>query len=183
MRGNHPNHTHPEFSMSASSLVQLAIARAVALNGADHFARPAGSSVEGLDVSHGAAVVGFLSSHAWEDVTEEAAEEGTRYGKCRYFRADIGAGYVGQEGIALLCEISNADLPNVRIVRGHHGNLEIQLAGQTTRDTWVMHIIVGSYESFPDGEVTEETASVVTWYPGRMTAPVGIELATVKFTR
>jgi hypothetical protein len=169
--------------MSASSLVSLAIARTLEVKGAAYFTRPAGSSVDGLNVADGEAVADFLLSHEWEDVTEEATEYGTRYGKCRYFRATIGAEYTGQEGIALLSEISDEDLKNVRIVRGHHGNLELQLPGQAPHPTRVMHIIVGSYESFPDGEVTDASAGVITWYPGRMTAPVGIELATVKFTR
>jgi len=169
--------------MSASSLVQLAAARTLDTKGASYLARPAGSSVDGLDVSDGNAVADFLAAHEWEDVTEEAAEGGTRYGKCLYFRATIGAEYTGQEGIALLSEISDEDMANVRIVRGHHGNFEIQLPGQAPRPTRVMHIIVGSYESFPDGEVTDSTAGVVTWYPGRLTAPVGLDKATVKFTR
>jgi len=169
--------------MSASSLVQLATARTLDTKGASYLARPAGSSVDGLDVSDGNAVADFLAAHEWEDVTEEAAEGGTRYGKCRYFRAQISGDYTGQEGIALLSEISDEDLKNVRVVRGHHGNLELQLPGQAPRPTRVMHLIVGSYESFPDGEVTDASAGVVTWYPGRLTAPVGLDKATVKFTR
>jgi hypothetical protein len=169
--------------MSASSLVQLAIARTLDTKGAGHFARPVGSSVDGLDVADGAAVAGFLASHGWEEVTEEAAEYGTRFGKCLYFRAEIAEGFVGQEGIAILSELSTDDLGAVRIVKGHHGNLEIQLAGHAPRPTKVMHLIIGSCESFPNGEVTDSTAGVVTWYPGRMTAPVNLEGATVKFIR
>lgn len=169
--------------MSASSLVQLAIARTLATKGAGYFARPAGSSVDGLDVADGAAVAAFLSSHDWEEVTEEAITLGTRFGKCLYFRAEIAEGFMGQEGVNLLGWIGPDDLPNVRVVRGHHGNLELQLPGQAPRPTKVVHIIVGSYESFPDGEVTDGTAGVVTWYPGRLTAPVNLEGATVKFIR
>ena len=169
--------------MSASSLVQLAIARTLEVKGAGYFARPAGSSVDGLNVADGVAVAAFLSSHAWEDVTEEAITLGTRFGKCLYFRAEIAEGFVGQEGIAILSELSDSDLGAVRIVKGHHGNLEIQLAGQAPRPTKVMHLIVGSIESFPNGEVTDSSAGVVTWYPGRLTAPVNLEGATVKFTR
>ena len=169
--------------MSASSLVQLATARTLDTKGAAYFARPAGSSVDGLNVADGEAVVDFLLSHEWEDVTEEAAALGVRFGACRYFRAQISGDYTGQEGIALLSEISDEDLKNVRVVRGHHGNLELQLPGQSPRPTRVIHLIVGSYESFPDGEVTDASAGVVTWYPGRLTAPVGLDKATVKFTR
>jgi hypothetical protein len=116
-------------------------------------------------------------------VTEEAETLGVRFGACRYFRAQIAEGYVGQEGITTLGELTDAELANVRIVRGHHGQLEIQLAGQSPRPTKVMHMIVGSCESWPNGEVTDDTAGVVTWYPGRLTAPVGLDRATVKFTR
>ena len=169
--------------MSASSLIQLAIARTLEVKGAGYFARPAGSSVDGLNVADGEGVAAFLSSHAWEDVTEEAITLGTRFGKCLYFRAEIAEGFVGQEGVSLLGCIGPDDLPNVRVVRGHHGNLELQLAGQAPRPTKVMHLIVGSLESFPSGEVTDASAGVVTWYPGRLTAPVNLEGATVKFTR
>ena len=169
--------------MSASSLVQLAIARTLDTKGADHFARPAGSSVDGLNVADGVAVAGFLASHEWEDVTEETITLGARFGACRYFRAEIAEGFVGQEGVSLLGCIGPDDLANVRVVRGHHGNLELQLPGQAPRPTKVMHLIVGSYESFPSGEVTDASAGVVTWYPGRLTAPVNLEGATVKFIR
>jgi hypothetical protein len=160
-----------------------AIARTLNTKGADYFARPAGSSVDGLDVSDGRAVANFLLAHGWEEVTEEASAMGVRFGACRYFRAEILAGYTGREGIALVGELSDDDLANVRIVKGHHGNFEIQLAGATPRPTQVMHLIIGSYESWPNGEVTSDTAGVVTWYPGRLTKQTDLTDATVKFTR
>ena len=175
-------------SFAALTIFDLAVGRTMLEKGADYLARPTGSSVDGLDVASGAAVGGFLSGQDWQEVTEEAEALGVRLGSCRYFRATIGdghleKGYMGQEGICLLSEVSDADLANVRIVRGHHGNLEIQLAGQSPRPTTTIHIILGNFESWPNGEVTEETARVVTWYPGRLTAPVGLDRATVKFTR
>ena len=167
--------------MSNFNLISFAIARTLSQKGADYLARPAGSSVLGLDVSDGQAVAAFLSAHEWTEVTGEANVSGAAFGACRYFRAQITEGYFGQEGIATLGELSDADLAAVRIVRGHHGDLELQLPGQAPRPTKVVHMIVGSYESFPAGEVTDDTGGVVTWYPGRLTAPVGLDKATVKF--
>ncbi len=166
-----------------SNVISNAVARTLTAKGASYFARPAGSSVDGLDVSDGNAVAAFLLAHNWEEVTEEASTLGVRYGACRYFRAEISADYTGQEGIALLGDLSDADLANVRIIKGHHGNLELQLAGQTSRPTRVMHLILCNGGNFPAGEVNEDTSAVVTWYPGRLTAPIGMERAVVKFTR
>jgi hypothetical protein len=165
------------------SLLAAALDRTLFVKGAGYLARPAGSSVEGLDVSDGNAVADFLLSHEWEEVTDEAASMGVRFGACRYLRAEIAEGYVGQEGICLLSEVSDADLANVRIVRGHHGTLELQLAGQAPRPTQTMHLILASYEAWPNGEVNDATVGIVTWYPGRLTAPIGLDKATVKFTK
>ena len=46
-----------------------------------------------------------------------------------------------------------------------------------------MHIIIGSYESWPNGEINVDTAGIVTWYPGRLTKQSDLTDATVKFTR
>lgn len=174
----------PNYSIADSNarVIAASIARTVEVKGADYLARPAGSSVDGLDVSDGAAVADFLLSHRWEEVTIEAGHLGVRFGTCRYFRAEISADYVGQEGIALLSEVADEDLPNVRIVKGHHGTLELQWAGQAPRPTRVMHMIIGRYLE-GDGPVNPDNAGVFTWYPGRLTGPVGLDRATVKFTR
>ena len=169
--------------MSTFNLVSFAIAKTLDTKGEGYFTRPAGSSVLGLDVGDGQAVMAFLSAHEWTEVTGEAVQLGQRLGSCRYFRAQIGADYVGQEGITTLGELTDEELANVRIVKGHHGDLELQLPGQAARPTKIMHMILGSCESFPGGPVTTETAGVVTWYPGRLTGPVGLDRATVKFTR
>jgi hypothetical protein len=169
--------------MNVKDLVSFALVRTLSSKGASYLARPAGSSVDGLNVSDGDAVAAFLSRHEWLDVTDEAAALGVRFGSCRYFRAEIAEGFTGQEGIALVNELSDEDLANVRIVRGHHGNFEIQLAGQSPRPTRVMHLIIGSYESWPNGEVNADTAGIVTWYPGRLTKQSDLTDATVKFTR
>lgn len=151
--------------------------------GPSYFARPAGSSVEGLHVGDGEAVVAFLKQHNWTEVTDEAETLGVRFGGCRYYRATISAPYVGQEGIALASELTDDELAGARVVRGHHGKLELQLQGLKPRPTTVMHIIVGSASAFPHGDVTAKDAQVVTWYPGRLTASVDIGGATVKRAR
>lgn len=165
------------------SFIAGAMNRTREFKGDGYLARPAGSSIDRIDVTNGTIVANFLLSHEWTEVTDEAEAMGVRFGACRYFRATIAEGYTGREGIALVNELSDEDLANVRIVRGHHGNFEFQLAGATPRPTWVMHLIIGSYESFPNGEVNDDTAGIITWYPGRLTKQTDLTDATVKFTR
>lgn len=148
--------------------------------GEDYFSRPAGSSVERLDTQNGLDVAKWLESLDWQDVTDEATKLGVRFGGCRYFRAPVPEGYTGLEGVALLEELTDAELAQVKVVKGHHGQLELQLEGLAPRPTPVVHIIVGSIADFPNGKVTDETAGVVTWYPGRLTPPVDLGKATVK---
>ena len=50
----------------------------------------------------------------------------------------------GLEGIAFLSELSDEELKGVRVVKGHHGNLEFQLKGMEPRRTQEVHIIVGN---------------------------------------
>jgi hypothetical protein len=161
------------------SLLVAAVNRTIAQKGAGYLARPVGSTVDGLDVSNGDEVAAFLLSHDWEEVDPGTAG----YGSCRYFRAEIGDGFTGKEGICFLSDLNDEELSQVRVAKGHHGNLEFQLAGQAPRPTRVMHIFVGSYESWPNGEVNEATVGVISWYPGRLTPPVDIAKATVKFVR
>jgi len=167
--------------MDIHSLLTAAVNRTLGTKGASYLARPVGSTVDGLDVSDGNAVAAFLLSHEWEEVTERAGP--SRHGACRYFRANIKIGFVGREAVCLLGDLNDEALANVRVARGHHGNLEFQLAGVGPQPTSVMHIIVGSYEDFPGGEVNEDTAGIISWYPGRLTPPVHLDKATVKFVR
>lgn len=148
--------------------------------GEEYFARPAGSGIEGFDTSNGVDVAKWLEGLDWQDVTDEAVELGCRFGGCRYFRASIPAEYTGFDKVALLGELSDDELSNVRVVRGHHGNLELQLPGMEPRGTDIVHIIIGNVADFPNGEVSEDTAGVVTWYPGRLTPLADIGNATVK---
>lgn len=93
-----------------NAIISNAIVRTLDVKGASYFARPAGSSVDGLDVSDGNAVADFLLAHNWEEVTEEAGNIGARFGACRYFRANINEGYSGQEGItsSVTCPMRNS---------------------------------------------------------------------------
>jgi hypothetical protein len=161
-----------------------ALAVATATFGLNHLARPAGSKVGGLDTSDGLAVKDFLASHDWEEVTDEARTMGVAVGNCRYFRAEIAERYTGLEGICFLSELrdlSPEDLANVRVVIGHHGELELQVSGMYPRVTRVMHLFVGDFTNYPHGEYNPETAGVASWYPGRLTAPVPLGNAVVKF--
>jgi hypothetical protein len=150
---------------------------------ATYLARPAGSTVEGLDTSDGDAVAALLATLDWTDVTEDADSFGVRLGAARYYQATLPAGTVGKEGIKLVSELTDEELANVRLVRGKH-NPELQLAGIPFVDTQVVHVIVADISSWPPAaEPTVETAHVVTWYPGRLTANVAWDTATVKLAR
>jgi len=151
----------------------------VALKGEEHFARPAGSTLAGVNSSDGREVIKILLALPWEEVTEEVARMGASFGKCRYFRAELPEGVIGQERIALLSDLTPDDLARVRVVKGHHGKLEFQLPESAARETKVVHMIVGDPTS-PTNEVGEN-AIIYTWYPGRITPAVALESATVKF--
>ena len=160
------------------------LANTAATKGEAHFARPAGSSLVGVNTMDGEAVYAFLLEAAltggFEEVTEEARATGCAFGRCRYFRATLPEGVIGLERIALLSELDEADLARVRVVKGHHGGLELQLPGGVARETRVVHVLVGDPASATN-EVADDTAIVYTWYPGRLTPPVVIAGATVKF--
>lgn len=130
--------------------------------------RPAGSTLDGVDVQDGEAVQTFLAGLAWEDVTKEIREMGAAFGACTYFRAGLTDGVSGWEGVALLSELSDEVIALVRVQRGHHGNLELVLPGLQPRPTNLVHLI------------RAEDGTVITWFPGRITEVVALEGATVK---
>ena len=159
----------------------VALCNTLAAKGAGHFARPAGSNLTGIDTGNGEAVYAFLLglTAKFEEVTDAAKASGAAWGGCRYFRATLPEGVLGLERIALLSELDDADLARVRVVKGHHGGLELQLPGGIARETDLVHMIVGDPTDgrWPPGH----DAVVYTWYPGRLTPPVVIGGATVKF--
>ena len=167
--------------------VAAAIGRSIEAKGLGHFARPAGSTLTGIDASDGGAVTSFLRRRSyyfpgelgWEDVTEEVKAAGAAFGRCRYYRAHLFGEVKGLERIALLSELAEEDLANVRVVKGHHGGFELQLPGGASRETDVVHIILGN----PEDPALEpgDWSVVYTWYPGRVTPAVPLAKATVKF--
>lgn len=148
--------------------------------GEQYLARPAGSSLVGVDCSNGKEIAEFLKTLDWHCVTHTAKEYGVRFGACEYFWASLPEEVQGLEGIAFLSELSDKELQSVRVVKGHHGNLEFQLKGMEPRRTQEVHIIVGNLGNFPAGEVTPASAGVVTWYPGRLTRPTSLDQEVVK---
>ena len=172
-------------SVSASNLVRMAVAYTAETNpkGVGYFSRPAGSSLVGLDSSIGDEVVNFLASLAGEDVTEYASKVGSAVADCRYLRATLPEGVSGLEGVRLLSDLSDEQLGEVRVRRGHHGNVEHYIEGLEPQPTNVAHIILYSREAKawpPEGEVTEASAAVATWYPGRLTPFVNTPDITIK---
>ena len=160
-------------------LIINAIAHTLATKGEDYFARPAGSGIENLEGS----IPSFLSSLDWEENTEEVAMNGGAAGSCRYFQAELPRGTEAFENVALLGELPDELLSQVRLRRGHHGNAEHYLPGMEPRPTNKVQIIVcaSSTTSWPPtAEATKEDCQVVTWYPGRVTPFVQTRDITVK---
>lgn len=162
-------------------IIMTALQNTLELQGDTHFTRPAGSSLVGVDCTNGLDVAKWLETLDWAEVTDIAEELGVRFGMCRYFRATIPPDVTGFEGVALLEELDDEELTRVRVARGHHGNLELQLPNLKLRTTEMVHIILGNDREFPHGDVTLDTAVVVTWYPGRLTRQVSLGGATVKW--
>jgi hypothetical protein len=172
-------------SVSVSALVRIAVSHTAAVHpkGVGYFSRPAGSTLVGVDSTSGDEVVNFLGSLSWEDVTEHASEVGAAAGDCRYFRATLPEGVSGLEGVRLLSDLTDEQLGEVRLRRGHHGNVEHYIDGLEPQPTSVAHIILYSREAKawpPKGEVTEASAAVATWYPGRLTPFVNTPDITIK---
>ena len=166
-----------------SALIRSALSHTLDQKGADYFARPAGSTLVGVDSMNGDSIVALLGTLEWTDVTDEASACGARMGECSYFRARLPAGVSGLEGIMLLGELTDDQIGEVRLRRGHHGNIEHFIPGLEAVETDVVHVIVCNRNTPawpPTGEVTVETAMAVTWYPGRLTPGINTPGITVK---
>lgn len=110
-------------------------------------------------------------SEDFEEVTEHAKEIGAAFGSCRYFKASLPPMLWGLECIAEVKDLSDEELESVRLVRGHHGEPELQSDTITPRRTSTVHLVTGEHEG-------QEV--VFTWYPGKLTPP---GLSTVKLKR
>jgi len=161
------------------NLIVNAIVTTLSQKGEGYFARPAGSGIENLEGS----IPSFLFSLQWEENTEEVQDNGGAARNCRYFQATLPEAVVAFENVALLGEIPDELLSQVRLRRGHHGNVEHYLPGMEPRPTNKVQIIVcaGSATSWPPtAEANEEDCQVVTWYPGRVTPFIETGDITVK---
>lgn len=171
----------------SKELIIAALANAVnsPKQGKAYFARPRGSYITWLrsqGPDEGAAAVQMLRGLALDgvfvDVTDEARAMGVSFGACRYFRSPI-TGEGGREACALLSELTPDELAQVRVKPGHHGGPELVAETLPLRDTDILHIIVGNAGN-PHEPPTPETATIFTWYPGRLTPSVKLSDATVK---
>ena len=115
---------------------------------------------------------------AWTEVTDYAKEVGAAFGQCRYFRAPAPEGSF--EGVALLSELTDAELASVKVQLSGHGQDRGELVSTviSPRETRQMHLALGAVvggKPAPFTEPTEETAVVYSWYPGRLTAQVPVQ--------
>jgi hypothetical protein len=152
--------------------------------GPDYFKRPRGSYVPAFrKAGEGEGKMAFLCLQgdaergAFEEVTEEARKLGCAFGRCRYFRCTLKL--EAFEAVTLLSELFDDELDLIRVKRGSHGNFELCAESLPLRPTNVAHIVIGDGNN-PHAEPTETTATVFTWYPGRLTPNTDLKSATVK---
>jgi hypothetical protein len=165
----------------SNQLVRAAIVSTVAMKGFDHFRRPAGSFLEGVPAkTDGEAVVGFLLKLLRTVEVEDVTHQVEALGACRYYKiqSDLINGY---ESVCLLGDLTPEELGRCRFQIGHHGNIEIVMPDLPPRPTDIIHILVADTSVWPPvSPPNEDTARMVTWFPGRITPPVDIGRATVK---
>ena len=103
---------------------------------------------------------------------------GASFGACRYFQfVNATADYV--EAVALIEELTDAELAQVKIVKGLHG-YELQ-APVVARPTNVLTICIGNgADPFTCVDINQKNSRVFCWYPGRLTPNVQIGKASVK---
>ena len=170
----------PARNTSDNKLVLAAISN----TSADYFKRPQGSFVPWLkgQEDEGTRAAGLLKELARDqvlvEVTDEVASAGASFGKCRYYQYTASTA-VYMEAASLVKDLSDEELAQVRLVRGHHG-FELQ-APLACKPTNLLTICIGHPED-PGDEPTAETAVVFCWYPGKVTPAVGLGLATVKLS-
>jgi hypothetical protein len=172
--------------MSNNTLILSAIENTVNEKGTDHFRRPAGSYLTDVDMSNGIEVVGFLVDILRQVEAEDVTDKVEALGACRYYRVKSDM-ISGMESVSLLEDLTDDELAQVRIQKAHHQGsdgrrrVEIILPNLPPRPTDIIHLLVADLSSWPPkNSPTNETARLVTWFPGRMTPPVDVSRATVK---
>jgi hypothetical protein len=165
----------------SNELVRSAILNTVREKGYDHFRRPAGSQLENVPAkTDGEATVGFLLELLRNVEAEDVTQSVEALGACRYYKIQDGI-IQGMESVSLLQDLTPEELSMCRLQIAHHGNIEVVLGDLPPRPTNIIHILVADTSVWPPVNLpNEETARIVTWFPGRVTPPVDIARATVK---
>jgi len=178
---------------AASDFIRNAINNVKAQSGNFlYLVRPAGSFITGqtrskTDVAGAEQIAAFLKGLRWTEVTEETRKKGAGFGKVRYFQAKVPAGVNAYEAILLWGELTPEEKEQVTVVKAFHQSrdpnaptryeLVSTLAPKKAR---VLHIAIGHMKD-PFTEPKKRTATVYTWYPGRITPMVESDLS--KFPR
>jgi hypothetical protein len=178
---------------AASDFIRNAINNVKAKSGNFlYLVRPAGSFIAGqtrskTDVAGAEEIAAFLKSLRWTEVTEETRKKGAGFGKVRYFQAKVPAGVNAYEAILLWGELTPEEKEQVSIAKAFHQSrdpnaptryeLVSTLAPKKAR---LLHIAIGHMKD-PFTEPKKRTATVYTWYPGRITPMVESDLS--KFPR
>ena len=193
--------------LTPSEVVLCAIELSISRLGHVHFHRPAGSYVAnmvgGMSVQAGPgedAIANMLSSLSWVDITEQARKEGSSFGSCLYFEAELPPEIHGFEAAMLLEEYIKvvADgLDEVERdlvlagkmgvdVQGWLGHHQPELQGRVTPQPTRKCVISignggntfdetsGRWDSDPFSPPTTDNGVVYFWAPGRVLPLVGV---------
>lgn len=183
----------------SNSLILIAITNTLKSEqqGPNYFRRARGSYLEGIDRNDGQGTADMLSGMAdrgdFHEVTEEirARADGSAFGQCRYFAAQVPEGLVGMECIRQVKDLSDEELAAVQVLvaqdhregADNSGQLvnELVLPSIPSSSTDTLHLCIGN-EGNPFEAPTEENAVVFFWYPGKITPKVDIPAAAAEFT-
>ena len=169
--------SNPVFNALTNTIAEAANSEKLAAHMKGFVRTARGSYVVGLnDMSKTVNFLYEVSESAVEASHEEVNEEcpGAAREGVRYFRFDIPNDFVAYEGVALLEDIGEDFLSEVRVRMGAHGYElyipRVKFNPGRVASGW---IILGPTEGV-EGDI------VYTWYPGRMTAGQQLDKYAVK---
>jgi hypothetical protein len=153
--------------MALPTFLARALNNTVESKGQEHFARPHGSFIEGVDRMDGDRHLEILSQCDWI----EEANHPAKFGSCRYFVGALPQGVQGMEAFARLGDLSSEELASVTIGEASHrnndGSVRYELrAPLKGAEVSFATLVVGDPEN-PSSK-PGDSAIVYMWAPGRL---------------
>ena len=95
----------PTSSFNINAAIGAAIENIISFKGVDYVVRTAGSfiTLNGGKLD-GGQTLNFLKACDWKEVTEDIEAQGSGFGTCRYFKAEIPSPYKGQKAAVSIDE-------------------------------------------------------------------------------